>query len=94
MFFATFVTLLASPPKASHQFIWNTFINQTGYNDSVCFFGGLLPTCFMYAGLDAALHLAEEAPDPRRSVPRASILAVCIGFVTAFLFTIALLYSI
>jgi choline transport protein len=86
--------LARSSPKADNEFVWNTFINDTEWNNGVCFFNGLLTTCFIYAGLDASLHLAEEAPNPRRAVPRASVLAVGIGFITAFLFTISLLYSI
>lgn len=95
LFLATFITLLArSSPKATSDFVWKTFINETGWSDGVCFLNGLLTTCFIYAGLDASLHLAEEAPNPRKAVPRAAVLAVGVGFITAFLFSIALLYSI
>ncbi|KAH7169458.1 amino acid/polyamine transporter I [Fusarium sp. MPI-SDFR-AT-0072] len=95
MFCTLFVTMLArSSPKADNTFVWGTFINSTGWPDGVCFFTGMLPTCFIYSGLDASLHLAEEAKNPRVSVPRASVLTISIGFVTATCFTIALLYSI
>ncbi|KAL9567411.1 hypothetical protein ACKAV7_008486 [Fusarium commune] len=86
--------LARSSPKADNTFVWGTFINSTGWPDGVCFFTGMLPTCFIYSGLDASLHLAEEAKNPRVSVPRASVLTISIGFVTATCFTIALLYSI
>lgn len=95
LFIVTTVAIFVrSAPKASHRFVWGTFVNSTGWSDGVCFFGALLTTCFIFAGLDAALHMAEEAPDPRSSVPIASVSAIGIGFVTAFVFAIALLYSI
>lgn len=95
LFLSTMITFLArSSPKASNEFVWRGFYNYTGWPDGVCFMTSLLTTCFCYGGLDAALHLAEEAPNPRVTVPRASVSAVVIGFMTAFPFTVALLYSI
>jgi choline transport protein len=38
--------------------------------------------------------MAEEAPNPRTSVPIASVSAIGIGFITAFIYAIAILYSI
>lgn len=83
-----------SSPKASNEFVWGTFINLTGWPDGVCFLASLLTTSFIFAGLDAALHMAEDAPNPRSSVPIASVSAVGIGFVTAFIYAIAVLYAI
>lgn len=95
LFIVTSITLLVrSNPKAPSSFVWTTFINQTGWSDGLCFFSGLLTTCFQYAGLDGALHLAEECKDPQKTVPRAMIAAVTIGFCTAFPFAIIVLYSV
>lgn len=95
LFFVTFLTvLIRSSPKADSSFVWTNFYNYTGWPDGFCFIAGLSTTCFMFGGLDASLHLAEEAENPRRSVPKAIIAAVCIGFSTAFPYTIAILYSI
>lgn len=95
LFIATSITLLVrSKPKAPSSFVWTTFINQTGWSDGLCFFSGLLTTCFQYAGLDGALHLAEECENPQKTVPRAIMAAVTIGFCTAFPFGIIVLYSV
>jgi choline transport protein len=48
----------------------------------------------MYVGLDASLHLAEECVDAARMVPKAIMSAVGIGFVTAFVYAIAMSYSL
>jgi choline transport protein len=95
LFASTSIALLArSAPKAPAEFVWRTFINETGWGDGVCFLTGLLTTCFMFLGIDASLHLAEECQNPKKVVPRATMLAVTIGFLTAFPFSIILLYSI
>ncbi|KIW13606.1 hypothetical protein PV08_08796 [Exophiala spinifera] len=95
MFIALTIVIFArSSPKADSSFVWASFINASGWPDGLCFLGSLLTTCFIYGGLDAALHLAEETPNPRTAVPKAAVNAVLIGFATAFIFTITLLYSI
>ncbi|CAG9953791.1 unnamed protein product [Clonostachys rosea f. rosea IK726] len=94
--FAVSFLLLASRPteRATHEFVWGTFLNSTGWPDGMCFLMALLTTSFGYAGLDSALHLAEEVENPRRQVPRAIVLTVIVGFVTAFAYIIVLLYSV
>ncbi|KIW63200.1 hypothetical protein PV04_10065 [Phialophora macrospora] len=95
LFLFSFVTLLVrSSPKAPSKFVWATFINYTGWPDGVCFIIGLSTSCFMYIGLDASMHIAEECNEPRRTVPWAMITAVLIGCTTAFAYTIAQLYAL
>lgn len=48
----------------------------------------------MYGGLDAALHLAEETLNPASAVPRALMATVGIGFLTGFVFSVAMSYCI
>jgi choline transport protein len=55
---------------------------------------GLLTPFFMYGGIDGSCHLAEEADEPRKVVPRVCVGVVIVGFVTAFPFAVATLYSI
>ncbi|KAH8811155.1 amino acid permease family protein, partial [Xylogone sp. PMI_703] len=81
-------------PKAPNEWVWNTFINETGWPDGICFLVGLTTSCFMYIGLDASMHLAEECAEPKRDVPIAIMSAVTIGFLTAFPYAIAQLYAI
>lgn len=81
-----FTTLGRSTSKQSHHYVWIKFLNLTGWDESFAFFYGLLVPCFMYCGLDGALHLAEECPSPRRTVPKVLL--------TAFVFTIVMSYCI
>lgn len=68
-------------------------MNYTGWSDGVCFMISLSNTCYLFGGLDASMHLAEETTAPRRTVPRALVFAVVMGFITAFMTIIADLYS-
>lgn len=48
----------------------------------------------MFIGLDGALHLAEECLEPEKTVPRALLSTIGIGFTTGFVFVVAMCYSI
>ncbi|KIX92341.1 uncharacterized protein Z520_11949 [Fonsecaea multimorphosa CBS 102226] len=95
LFLISFIGILSrSRPKATSSFVWTTWINSTGWPDGICFILGLSTSCFMFIGLDAALHLAEECQDAARTVPKAVTSAIIIGFCTAFPYTISVLYGI
>lgn len=93
-FLVTVVTCLAMSTKQSSSYVWTNFVNNTGWSDGVCFLTGLVTPCFMFAGLDAVLHLAEECSNPRKTVPQALMSTVSIGFLTGFVFSIAMCYSL
>lgn len=92
-FLVTVVVCLALSAKQPSSYVWTEVQNSTGWSDGVCFLTGLATPCFMYAGLDASLHLAEECTDAKKTVPRALFSTVAIGFVTGFVFSIAMCYS-
>ncbi|KAF4832464.1 Choline transport protein [Colletotrichum tropicale] len=94
-FFVITVTCLArSTPKQDSSFVWTTFINDSGWSSKgIVFFTGLLNPNFIYSGLDGAIHLAEECNHAATSIPKALISTVTIGFVSSFVFSVAMLYS-
>ncbi|KAF4868981.1 Choline transport protein [Colletotrichum siamense] len=94
-FFVITVTCLArSNPKQDSSFVWTTFINDSGWSSKgIVFFTGLLNPNFIYSGLDGAIHLAEECNHAASSIPKALISTVTIGFVSSFVFSVAMLYS-
>lgn len=95
LFLISFISILVrSKPKAPSSFVWTTWTNYTGWPDGVCFILGLSTSCFMYIGLDAAMHLAEETSNAAKAVPKAVTSAIIIGFCTAFPYTIVVLYGI
>ncbi|GKT48205.1 choline transport protein [Colletotrichum spaethianum] len=94
-FFVITVTCLArSKHKQDDAFVWTTFVNESGWSSSgIVFLTGLLNPNFIYSGLDGAIHLAEECTNASSAIPRALISTVTIGFVSAFTFSVAMLYS-
>ncbi|KAJ8240459.1 hypothetical protein LV156_001014 [Aspergillus fumigatus] len=95
----TFLTITVTCPARSHTTvdsfaIWTQFINGSGgWPNGISFLTGLSTPQFMLSGLDATLHLAEECLEPERIVPKAVLVTVVVGFLTAFPFSIAIIYS-
>ncbi|KAH0559776.1 hypothetical protein GP486_003708, partial [Trichoglossum hirsutum] len=93
-----FIILIVVPAKApTHQnakFVFANFVNNTGWaQNGIAFIVGLINTNWAFACLDCATHLAEEVAKPERMVPIAIMGTVCIGFVTAFCYSIAMFFS-
>ncbi|KAI9927590.1 hypothetical protein MW887_003209 [Aspergillus wentii] len=91
-----FITCLArSPHKKSSEFVWTTFINESGWqSNGIAFLTGMINPHYIYAGIDGAIHLAEECSNASRAVPFALMSTAIIGFATSFAFVIAMLYSL
>lgn len=53
----------------------------------------MLSPGYMYAGLDGAIHLAEESKNASVAVPRALMSTWIIGFLTSIIVSIAVMYS-
>lgn len=77
------------------KFVFAEFINNTGWSsNAMAFLVGLINTSWPFAAIDCATHLAEEITQPERRIPLAILGTVCIGFVTSWLFSIAMMFSI
>ncbi|KAH0604526.1 uncharacterized protein H6S33_006903 [Morchella sextelata] len=91
----TLSILIASPQKASIDSVFRGFSNFSGWDsNAICFFTGLLGVNWGFSCLDACTHMAEELPKPDRNVPKAILGTVAIGFVTSWVYSIAILFSI
>ncbi|GMG31770.1 unnamed protein product [Aspergillus oryzae var. brunneus] len=96
---STFLAItITCPARSSIQLdsshVWTQFANGSGgWPDGISFLTGLSTPQFMLSGLDATLHLAEECLQPERIVPKAVIVTVIVGFLTAFPFSVAIIYS-
>lgn len=87
--------LARSSPKQSSEFVWATFSNETGWSSrAIVFLTGLINPNYIFAGIDGAVHVAEEALNASRTVPYALFSTLIIGFVTSFTFVVAMAYSI
>ncbi|KAI5252861.1 amino acid transporter [Aureobasidium subglaciale] len=65
------ITCLVRSEKQSAEYVWATMESNTGWPAGVTFLSGFATPCFMFAGLDASLHLAEECTEPEKTVPKA-----------------------
>ncbi|PKY00619.1 amino acid transporter [Aspergillus campestris IBT 28561] len=84
-----------APGHNSSTFVWTNFVNDSGWSsDGIVFLTGLANPNFMYAGIDGAIHLAEECSNAVTTVPLALFSTSLIGFVTAFAFSISMVYSL
>ena len=92
LFVVTIVCLVMAPSKQSSHSVWAEFLNQTGWSSGVAFATGLINVNFGYAGMDSALHLAEECINPTMAVPWALISAVFMNLTTTLVFFVAIFY--
>ena len=91
----TIIVVTAMPNKhASSAFVWKNFQNFTGWSNGVAFLTGVLNGAFTIGTPDAITHMAEELPNPSVDLPKAVFAQVGLGFLTAFVYAIAILYGI
>ncbi|KID85312.1 Amino acid/polyamine transporter I [Metarhizium guizhouense ARSEF 977] len=96
-FVIIFISCLARAQSyQSNTFVWTDFPKpESGWNSrAVVFLTGMANPNFMYAGLDGAVHLAEECAHASKTVPRALFSTIVVGFVVAFAFGLAMLYTL
>lgn len=93
-FIVIVITCLArtAPDFQSTGTVWTTFLNDSGWSNGIAFLTGLVSPNYMYAGIDGAVHLAEECSNPAVVVPRALMSTLCIGFITSFILAISMMY--
>lgn len=90
----TITVLAKSSPKQDAKFVFANFVNNTGWESGfVAFIVGLINPNWSFSCLDSATHLAEEVPQPERSIPFAIMGTIAIGFFTSFIYSIAVYFS-
>ncbi|CAG9984574.1 unnamed protein product [Clonostachys byssicola] len=82
----------SGPTKNSS--VWTDWEADIGYPDGFVFVAGMLNGAFAMGTPDATVHLAEEIPFPELNVPKAIAAQYILGFLSAFAYLIAVLYSI
>lgn len=91
-----FITMLAtSPTKQSGEFVFATFVNNSGYSSNgVTFLTGMLAANWGFTCMDSITHLADEVPRPEKNIPKALIAVVLLGIATSFPMAIATFFSV
>lgn len=91
--------LVAVPTRSSNDFVWKSYNNGTGFDDStgggkfyICCIG-LLMCLFSFSGYEGAAHMSEETTNAALSAPK-GILWTCIATaITGFVYILGLLYA-
>ncbi|KAI5788309.1 amino acid/polyamine transporter I [Geopyxis carbonaria] len=95
MVIITISVLAVSPTKQPAEWVWKGYTNNSGWkSEGINFITGLLGVNWGFSCLDACTHLAEEIPRPERNVPKAILGTVAIGFLSSWIYCIALFFSI
>ncbi|VUC32522.1 unnamed protein product [Clonostachys rosea] len=89
------VALLVKAPKASAEFVFVEVNNQTGYSSTAfAVVLGLMNSFATLMGLDSPTHLAEELPQPKRTLPQILIVVILSQFVVGVVWILVLGFSI
>lgn len=89
-----FVTVLAtSQEKQPAKVIFAEWVNVTGWPDGLAFILATGQAMYGFLGMDGATHIAEELPNPERTVPKVIIMVMAIGTATSIPWTIAMIFS-
>ncbi|KAI3572714.1 amino acid/polyamine transporter I [Fusarium oxysporum f. sp. albedinis] len=92
--FVAFITILStSSPKQPAKVVFAEWVNVTGWPDGLAFLLATGQAMYGFLGLDGATHIAEEMPNPERTVPKVIALIMAIGTVTSIPWSIAMLFS-
>ncbi|KAL3424257.1 Choline transport protein 7 [Phlyctema vagabunda] len=94
--FVVMVTVAAKAPShRDSEFVFRTWINNTGWESNViCFITGLVNPLYSLGGLDGITHITEEMPNPSRNAPLAIAITLTIAFVTGFTYLVTLMFSV
>lgn len=89
-----FITILTcSNEKQSTKVVFAQWVNVTGWPDGLAFLLATGQAMYGFLGLDGATHIAEEIPNPERTVPRVIVMIMVIGSATGIPWTVAFLFS-
>lgn len=86
------VLACASPDYSSGDFVYRSFINNTGWPDGIAWLLGLLQGGLGLTGYDATAHMIEEIPNAAVEGPKIMVYCVAIGVFTGFVFLSSLLF--
>lgn len=90
-----FISLLAAPEsRASGNFVFLDIWNMSRWRNGIAFIIGINGTNWGFSCLDAASHLADEVPDPRRDIPKALVSTMVLGTCTGIPIIIALFFAV
>ncbi|KAH7377849.1 amino acid/polyamine transporter I [Pyrenochaeta sp. MPI-SDFR-AT-0127] len=83
-----------SEPLASHDFVWGTLINGTGWSEGVGILIGIGGAIYAYGPSHWLLNMADDVEHPRRDIPLAFIVQQVGNVTSLFAFYVASGYAV
>lgn len=84
-YFAWFIPVWVTAPKATHRQVWTEFANYGGFsNMTLAVLIGQLSGISCNLGVDTAAHMSEETKDASKAVPRAMIAIYIINLLVLY----------
>ena len=82
-------------PKQSAAVVFGAadYYNQSGWSDGMAFLVGLGGINWGFSCLDAATHLAEEIPEPRKNIPKALMYTTITGLLVGLCVVLAIFFA-
>ncbi|KAG0217054.1 hypothetical protein BGX33_011579 [Mortierella sp. NVP41] len=89
------VVLAMTPERQSAEWVFTTWINNTGWSSSFyVFMLGLLQSQYTLSGYDSAAHMSEETQNASTGGPMGIIMAIVSASVVGFVFLLGMSFSI
>ncbi|KAI5812304.1 amino acid/polyamine transporter I [Pyronema omphalodes] len=96
-FISVMVLVITPKTHAPHRQVWREFHDYHHVapgRPGLVFMIGLINAAFAVGTPDCQSHIAEEIQQPEKKVPQGIMMQMCISFSTAFIYLVALFYSI
>ena len=88
------VIVACAPELSSSKFVWGSFNNTTGMNNTgYVLIIGLLTTLYGMSGYEAASQVSEETQNAQVSAPKGIIKGVIAAVLTGLAFFVGILYA-
>ncbi|KAG0270374.1 hypothetical protein BGZ95_001716 [Linnemannia exigua] len=89
------VVLVMTPQRQSAEFVFTTWVNNTGWSSNFyVFMLGLLQSQYTLSGYDSAAHMAEETQNASTGGPMGIIMAILTASVVGWVFLLGMTFSI
>ncbi|GKZ46924.1 hypothetical protein AbraIFM66951_010095 [Aspergillus brasiliensis] len=77
--------------KQPVSFLLQSGHGESGWNEGTAWMLGIMNAMYCMTGIDAAIHISEELPQPEKRVPQAMTLSVILGIATCLPLSVALM---
>ncbi|RAK94419.1 amino acid permease [Aspergillus costaricaensis CBS 115574] len=78
--------------KQPVSFLLQRGYGTSGWNEGTAWMLGIMNTMYSMTGIDAAIHISEELPQPEKRVPQAMTMSVILSLATCLPLSVALMF--